>query len=352
MKTNWFDTWKEISEMSCSSGDEKQLSEYLTKQYSEISDDIIYDNLGSIYAVKKANTKSAPNVMISGHLDEVGFIIKKIHDNGKLQCLCLGNHIVSQLGASKVQLVKNDQHYIGMIVSMDSDKTFEKNSEVLIDLGFTSKSEVDTLEIELGDYITFYQELEVSGNNKVIYSKAISRTYGLVLGIELLKALKGETVDFNLYVGGTTQNKVGVRGAQTATNLVKPDMANTLDFSPSFEENKDKDYQGKIGNGILLTFYNVKMLPNKMLLNDLKKTCDENEIPYQYYYSMDEGDEGWIHKLRVGAPTLSLNIAGQNLNLNISNSDIDDINHAILTLKYFVLNLNQDKIEAYKTDNR
>ena len=80
-----------LSEIDSVSGDEKAISLSLKSEYEGYADDIVYDNLGSIFAVKKSKQANAPRVMIVGHMDEAGFILKGINENGTIKALALGN---------------------------------------------------------------------------------------------------------------------------------------------------------------------------------------------------------------------------------------------------------------------
>ena len=75
---------KELTQIVGISGDEKEVSKALAAHYKGLCDEVIYDNLGSIFAVKKCGKENAKRVMVCAHMDEVGFMITEIHDNGLL----------------------------------------------------------------------------------------------------------------------------------------------------------------------------------------------------------------------------------------------------------------------------
>ena len=71
---------KELSELMAISGDEKEVRDYLKSKYSEYTDEIVFDNLGSVMAIKRSKNPNAKTVMLLGHMDEVGFVVKTIND--------------------------------------------------------------------------------------------------------------------------------------------------------------------------------------------------------------------------------------------------------------------------------
>lgn len=345
---------KIYTEVSGISGNEKNVSSLLKNVYDELCDDVIYDNLGSIYGVKRSKKENAPKLMISSHLDEAGFIVREVLENGFIKALALGKHQKNALLGSSILLeTRGGKTIQGTLVSFD-DKglALNKHNEVLVDIGACDKSEVTELGINLGDSISFETTMHISENGDRIFAKALSGRYGCVLGLELLESLKDQEFDFDIYVGATVQEEVGLRGAQTATQMIKPDLAISLDTVDALENKVEFDKQGFLGKGALITYYDKTMLPNRTLLNDYKDTCKKNNIPHQFYFSMGDSDAGWIHKLALGTPTLFGNIAVRNLNTAKSVMDLNDYKAIKTALEVFITSLNKEKIENYKAENR
>ncbi len=91
-------------------------------------------------------------------------------------------------------------------------------------------------------------------NEKKILSKAWDNRYGCGLSIELLKELHGKDLPNNLYAGATVQEEVGLRGAQTAANMIQPDLFFALDASPANDMSGDKELFGRLGEGCCFAF--------------------------------------------------------------------------------------------------
>lgn len=346
---------KELTQVIAVSGNEVKISKILQKYYKNYTDETIYDNLGSMYAVKRSKKLNAPKVMISSHMDEVGFIVKDFTVNGLIKVLSLGQVCKEGLLGQRVRVMTSDgEEYKGTIVAKskrDKEKVLSLG-DIFVDIGVDSKEEFSSLGIRVGDSIVIDGTFEVLSTGKRIMSKAWSSRYGCILGIEILEALKDVELEVDLYVGCTVQHEVGLRGAQTATNLISPDLAIVLDCLPSDDISVDSDAVGSLGEGVLVNFYDKSMMPNRSLLNHLMTTCKNNGIKYQFYYSMADGDGGWIHKLLKGCPTLNLCICARNVENNSSIIDLNDYLGAKNAANKIIKSLNTEMIEMFKTENR
>lgn len=347
--------FNKLSEVDSVSGKEKEISLLLKSEYELLADTIVYDNLGSIFAVKKSKNNNAPRVMIVGNMDESGFILKSIKENGLIKALVLGNIIASSLLGATVKLTTRDNHaFIGTLLAFnDAGDVLDKSNEVLVDFGFESKEEAQKNDLIFGDRISFVGEPRFTSNQKRIVSKNWNGRYAPLMGIEILKAIKDHEFDFDLYVGCTVQKQVGNRGIQTATNLVEPDLGIVLDTNKAFDYQPNlKEVNGKLGDGVLLNFYDTSVLPNRLLLTTFKGICDENHIPYQYYYSMVGSDAAWVNKLRTGTPTLFVNVPIRNINTPSSMMDIRDYDAAKSALVSFLESISTEEIQDFKEENR
>lgn len=344
----------ELSAIDGIASNERNISEYLQQQYVELADEVIYDNLGSIYAIKKSNAKHPKRVMISGHMDEAGLIITKFLENGLLQALVLGTVAENSLLGATVRVSNLEQEgFTGTILATKKDgKVLNKNGEVIIDLGFLTKENLQSSGLQLGDTLSFVSEFRQT-NAGAIYMRNWNGRYAPILGLEILQMFKDIDLPFDLYIGCTVQEQVGLRGIQTATNLVQPDLAIVLDTEQSFDYQVDADDRiGVLGKGVLLTYYDKTVLPNRLLIQTFRDICDQNQIAYQYYYSLTDSEAGWVNKLRTGCPTLLVDIPVRNMNTPQSLVATTDYEAAKQGLYYFLNNLDEKQIIDFKEENR
>ncbi|WP_082147270.1 zinc-binding metallopeptidase family protein [Enterococcus massiliensis] len=176
----------------------------------------------------------------------------------------------------------------------------------------------------------------------------VSQTVDILKQVNQLKG----SLPFDLYVGCTVQEQVGLRGAQTATNLVQPDLAIILDTQKEMNYQEIKEKSGTIGRGLLLTYYDTTVLPNRYLLRSMKEACEAHEVSYQLHYSLEDSDAGWINKLRTGCPTLLLGLSVRNMNTPSQIVSLKDYQSLVRGLMFFIQELTVEKIQAFKEENR
>lgn len=336
---------KSLTEIISISGNEMTLSRELKKKYLQYTDEVIYDNLGSIFAIKRSKIKAARKIMLCSHMDETGFLVRRIRENGLLEILPLSSVSSEGLHCSRGSLINRTGAVFNGVFIQDASNP----ERLLFDIGATHEEQLIDLAVHIGDDVVASGSFEQLLEGQRLLSKAWHSRLGCVLGIEILEALKAVDLEMDLYIGGTVQHVVGSRGAQTATNLIQPDAAIVLD---GLQADDGKEDFGKLGKGIMITYYDKSMIPNRSFLRFLKKICIENNIKHQSAFSSKESDGGWIHKLLLGCPTLYACIGVKNLNSSSEMIDAEDY----LALKNGVLKvlstLTPEMIESFKMENR
>ncbi len=340
-----FNLLKKVCECNSISGDEQSLVSLIKEYYKEYSDEIIYDNLGSMVALKKSRNKNAKKVLVLAHADEVGFMVSGVDNNGDIRVNPIGGINPNILLGDRVVLKSSDNKLYRGIVSNSS--VVDGIKDIRFNFGFDSKEEVLKNNIEIGNSVCFDRET-IKINKKRIVSKALDNRYGCFLSIELLKELKDVELDVDLYVGVSVQEEVGCRGALTITNKVCPDMAIVLDCSPCDEKNKN----GILGKGVLLRVKDANMLAFRSLINYQKEMCKKAKVPCQYFVSYGGTDAGMIHKSFNGILTLTHCICAKNIHTSSSMIDVNDYNSAKKSLIYMLKDLHEERIENFKMGNR
>lgn len=344
---------EELTQAIGISGDEKAISQIMRTHMEPYADEIVYDNLGSMFALKKSKKEGAPRVLVCGHMDEVGFMITSIKKNGLASFICIGGIDAQSLHAQRVRVkASNGKEYIGTIVCDNEDIKACDTKKMLIDFGAESDEMANTFGVRVGDSAVLDGPFHVVANGNRILSKAWDNRYGCIMAIELLQALHHVNLDVDLYIGATVQEEVGIRGGTTATGLIHPDMGIVMDCSFANDATGKDNAVGQLGKGVLVRYYDKGMMPNRMLLNTLVQTCVQENLPYQYFYNMGQTDAAWIHKLFSGCPTLSACICARNVHTGNSMIDVRDYESAKAATLSILTSLNEEKINAFKAENR
>lgn len=354
MNTDTLQLFKTLTELPGAPGNEHAVRAFMKENLEKYSDEIIQDNLGSIFGVKKGKD-SGPKVMVAGHMDEVGFMVTSITEQGLIRFQTLGGWWSQVLLAQKVQVMTDNGPVIGVISSIPPHLLEEsqrkkpmETKNMLIDIGADDKEDAEKIGIKPGQQIVPVCSFTPMANKKKILAKAWDNRYGCGLAIELLKELKEEALPNTLYSGATVQEEVGLRGAKTAANLIEPDIFYALDASPANDATGDKDAFGKLGEGALLRIFDRTMVTHHGLREFILDTAETEKIPYQYFVSMGGTDAGSVHVSNVGVPSAVIGVCSRYIHTSSSIIHIDDYAAAKELLIKLVKNTDQTTVDTIK----
>lgn len=341
-----------LTELHGPSGDEKRVRDFMVSELEKYADEIVYDHLGGVFGVKKG---SGPIVMVAGHMDEVGFIVTQITKNGMLRFQPLGGWWNQVLLAQRVQIMTKNGPVIGVIASTpphllteaDRKKPMEIKN-MLIDIGADSREDVENIGVMPGDTVVPICPFTKMANEKKILAKAWDNRYGCGLAIELMKEVKDVTLPNTLFSGATVQEEVGLRGAQVAANLIKPDIFYALDASPANDMTGDENEFGQLGKGALLRIFDRTMITHRGIREFVLDTAESNDIPYQYFVSQGGTDAGRVHISNKGVPSTVIGIPARYVHTSASIIHVDDYEAAKELLIKLVMQTDQATVDAIR----
>lgn len=325
---------KKLCNLNGTSGDEKCVRDYII---SEIKDYCEYkvDNLGSIIAYKKG--KKTPNkvVSINAHLDEVGFIITGITDDGYLRFTNVGgidsrvclDRIVA-VGSNKVKGVIGDKAY--HLLSAEEKGKCPSFDSLLIDIGASSKEEAQEY-VNLGDYAYFESEYTEFGNG-YIKAKALDDRIGCMLMIELIK---GE-IEYDTVFCFNVQEEVGLRGSRCTSYSVNADIAIILEATTAADlcGVTGCDRVCVLGDGPVISFMDRSTIYDKELYNLAFSLAKKSNIPIQTKTAIAGGnDAGAIQTSGKGARVLAVSLPCRYIHSANSVVKATDIENTRLLLK-------------------
>lgn len=322
-------TFKQLTTLDATSGFEKEVANYLEEKIAPVTDEMLRDNLGGVYFIKKSKNKDAKTVMIAAHMDEVGFIVTKITPNGFLKFETLGGFREDVLLSQKFTVTTYEgKKFTAVIPSIPKHfvsgvSQNVKISDMTLDIGASSEEEVRAMGIREGAFVTPKTEFEVLTENRIM-AKAFDNRYGCAIITELADALKDVELDCNVVYCATVQEEVGLRGSTAAANLIKPDLCLVVDCSPANDMNGDKNANGILGNGFLIRLVDRTMVLRANLREKIREIAEENNIKYQYFTSPGGTDAGNIHQQNIGVPTAVIGICGRYIHTHNSIIDLRD----------------------------
>lgn len=343
--------YKNLSLIPGISGNENKVRSYMQSVMEKYPDfEIKKDRMGGIYAYKKSSNPNAQTLLIAGHMDEVGLMVKSIRSNGAIEVLPIGG-LSGDVFISQVMYVytKDGQKIPGVIGSIPPHLKQSNNVDIanlLLDIGTSTKEETLSFGVGLGDMVLFDTPYLETINKKRWITKAIDNRFGCGLALEAIAHFSGKHFDYNLVIGATTQEEVGLRGAEIATNLFKPDMFIALDCSP-LNDIHDKDSMSKLGNGFLLRIFdpkNIMLFPLKEYFKDLSK---KHNIKYQEYISMGGTDAAKAIDMHEGIPSTTIGLPARYIHSSAAIADLFDLGEARKMLFTLINDLTNEKIKSF-----
>lgn len=344
--------FKTLTELPGAPGNEHEVRNFMKQELEKYADEVIQDRLGGVFGVKKGN---GPKVMVAGHMDEVGFMVTRITKNGMIRFQTLGGWWSQVLLAQRVQIITDKGPVVGVIGSIpphnltpEQRKKPMEIKNMLIDVGADDEEDAKKLGIKPGQQIVPICPFTPMANQKKILAKAWDNRYGCGLSIELLKELKDETLPNELYSGATVQEEVGLRGAQAAANMIKPDIFYALDAPPANDmEGSDKEF-GHIGKGALLRIFDRTMVTHRGIREFILDIAESNDIPYQYFISQGGTDAGRVHMSNEGVPSAVIGICSRYIHTSASMIHVDDYAAAKELLVKLVQATDQNAVEQIR----
>lgn len=294
---------RKLSNCDSIASNEYEVRKVLLNELKKYSDEVLTDNLGSII-FKKKGIDNGPKIMISAHIDEVGFIVRSIADNGLIMLMEVGG--IKEF-AKFMQIVRITTDS-GAKIKGILNATFKDNKaeNLYVDIGVKSYDEVRSLGIEVGDMVTYDSEFNELNNENII-GKAFDDRLGCYVIGEVLKKLDGKKNHPNtIYFVGTSSEEVGIRGAKTAAEKINPDIVFVIDAA-CYSDEFNRNYKNKrqISEGIILTNFDKTLVPNREMISIVKKASRNLNKKIQLDMFTNGGtDGGEAHKIFGGKPTV------------------------------------------------
>ncbi|WP_226036382.1 M42 family metallopeptidase [Aquibacillus saliphilus] len=328
MRKETLELFRTLTELQGAAGNEHLVRNFMKEELEKYSDEVIQDRLGGVFGVKQGK---GPKVMVAGHMDEVGFMVTQITKNGMIRFQPLGGWWSQVLLAQRVQVMTDSGPITGVIGSIpphnltpEQRKKPMEQKNMLIDIGADDEDDAKKIGVKPGQQIVPITPFTPMANDKKILAKAWDNRYGCGLAVELLKELQGENLPNQLYSGATVQEEVGLRGAQVAANMIKPDIFYALDASPANDMSGDDKEYGQLGKGALLRIFDRSMITHRGIRDFILDTAESNKIPYQYFISQGGTDAGRVHLTNEGVPSAVVGICSRYIHTHASIIHVDD----------------------------
>jgi putative aminopeptidase FrvX len=345
---------QELTEAHSVSGHEDEVRAIFVDELSDVGP-LATDKSGSVIC---AHTNDGPRILIAGHMDEVGFLVQNITHDGFIQFVTIGGWWAQVMLGQRVQiLTRGGEKILGVIGSKPPHFLPPAQREnampveaMFIDVGASSRREAtESFGISLGDPIAPFSPFTPLSKPNHYMAKAFDNRVGMACVIQAAQELAETDHPNELVFAGSVQEEVGLRGAKTLANFVKPDVAIVLegppaDDTPGFSHSEG---QGRLGGGVQIRLYDPTAITNPRLAEFVIETARRENIPHQIAVRRSGGtDAGSFHLAGNGIPSIVLGCPARYIHSHNAIIDIED-HLAMLSLTIALAErLNESTVEG------
>jgi putative aminopeptidase FrvX len=343
---------KELTEVCGVSGYETPIRS-IVRKYLENYGELSQDKIGSVICRKQGASES-PRIMLAGHMDEIGFMVKQITPEGFIRFLPLGGWFDQVLLGQRVLIQTTKGEVVGVIgakpphlLPADERDKVVKRKDMYVDIGSSSKDEVEAAGVRLGDPIVPRADFVELAGGKTYLSKAFDDRVGTALVISTMINLKNKDHPNCVYGVATVMEEVGIRGATTSVRAVEPDVAIVLesDIAGDVPGIKPDESSIKLGQGPTILMYDARMIPNLRLRDLVLDAAKELSIPVQMS-AIEAGatDGAAIHLHGIGVPTIVIGVAARHIHSHSSIIHREDYDNAVKLLSALIDRLDTNTV--------
>ncbi len=322
------------------SGHEINVGKLMRREFEQFTSEILTDNIGNITAVFRSKRSDAKNVMVFGHMDQLGLVIKNVDSDGYIQFDRVGGIPEKILPGLEVIVGTDDGGYIPAVVGNRShhitpieDKyKVAKLAELYIDAGFDSDSQAYEAGVSVGNPIIYRPRFVEMGNK--CYGTALDNRGACAILLDLASRFKDTDIGVNVFLTATVLEEYNLRGASVAAEYIKPDCAIALDVAISGDTPDTKGiFPVKLGSGPVMSRYNFHgrgtlngTIPHPVIVEMVRKICAEKEMPLQVIATSGLlTDASYVQLLGEGVPVIDLGFPCRYTHTAVETCCIDDL---------------------------
>ncbi len=342
-----FEFLKQIVDTPGPSGYEQQVQRVFRERVSRYADRVHTDIMGSVIAAK--NPQATPRVMLAGHADEIGFIVRYISDEGFIYFGQIGGHDAIVAVGQRVNVHTKTGPILGvlgrkavhLLEATERDKV-PKTDDLWIDVGMSSRKEVEE-SVQIGDCVTYAQDLQRLHGERAT-ARSFDNKMGCFIVAEAMRLLDGKTLACGVYGVANVQEEIGLRGARTASFSIEPtvgiatDVGHAMDF-PGADKKRVGDI--KLGGGpVIGRGANI----NPKVFEMLVQTAKDIDIPYQIeaFGGGTGTDANAMQISRGGMATGLISVPLRYMHTPCEVMSLDDIENAARLMAGFVERVTPD----------
>jgi endoglucanase len=275
-----FDLLRELTETSGVPGYEDRIRDLVRREFEGVADSVRTDAMGNVVGTVEGD--SDYSIAVAAHMDEIGFMVKHVDDEGFLRIDTLGGWDPDVLRAQRVTVHAEEADLTGVIGSVPThvkgdDEEFSID-DVTIDLGLPGEDVRER--VSVGDLVSMDQTTERIGEN--VTGKALDDRVCLFAMLEAAKRI--EDPDVTIHFCATVQEELGVRGAPALGVDLDPDLAVALDVTvandiPAVET--EAEYITKLGDGAAIKLKDSSVVTTSKVHRRMRSVAEDRDVDHQ-----------------------------------------------------------------------
>jgi endoglucanase len=304
------------------------------------------DGMGSVVFHRKgAPSENAPRVMITAHMDEVGFAVQNITERGFLKIVALGGWWTHNLLSQRLRiLTKSGREVLGIVASVPPHFLSESQREkvlslenLFVDVGAKNRADAqERLGISLGDPIVPESPFTTLNQDTWLVCKAFDNRVGCSALTQAFVDLENQALPCQALGVATVQEEVGCRGAVPATTLSRPDIAFVLECTPA-DDTPGFDLseaQGKLSHGVQIRLLDPSALMNRKMVDFATEVARQEGIAHQLAVRRGGGTDAKSIQLgNLGVPCVVLGVPSRYIHSHNSLIDLADYQALVALVK-------------------
>ncbi len=324
------------------SGNETEVAEILRAELEEYADETHLDKLGNILFYHHGKD-GYPKIMLSAHMDEIGFLVTFVEENGFLRFDTLGG-ITNNIMPGQRLLFRGEKGplrgIIGTkpphIMTIEEQNKITPKEDLFIDIGADTQQQAIQKGADVGMVGVFDVEFTNLGDGYYM-GKAFDDRAGCTVLEEAFKAMKDSP--YNRVAVGSVQEELGMRGARTSAWQVDPDFGLAIEgtFVADVPGTRPDRVSSRIKGGPVLTIMDRTVFAHPMILKTLTKIAKDKSIPFQFKKVPVGGtDAGAIHLNKAGVPSGTVAVPCRYIHGPAQIAHIDDLRNTTQLVTEFV----------------
>ena len=331
---NLYTTLKKLCLVSSVSGREAKIREEIKNIIAPFVDSIETDALGNLIALKKG--AGDKKIMLCAHMDEIGFIVNFIEENGMLR---VGNLGGIRLAAASYTMVVSENGVRGALCANSDAKPEDyKNDVMYIDIGAQSRREAERY-VSIGDTFVCAPSLTKLCGSRVC-GRPIDDRVGCLALLEISERLASVETDASIYYVFSVQEEVGCRGSKPATFAIAPDIALCFDVTSTGDTPNATPMACSVGKGVAVKIKDNSVICHSGLVSELCDIAKREKIPYQREVLTFGGtDTSSMQLTGLGSVAGALSIPTRYVHSGVELCDMKDVKACIDLAEKYILSV-------------